>query len=113
MTFEDLWRVEEALWLGGPQDYAAVLHPACLMAFAGVGVLDKDAAIEAVQGPRWRSVSAQGGVLGHVRDDLVVAAYRAEAARDAGSPYRCVCTSTYLRVGDAWRLIQHQQSAET
>ncbi len=112
MTFDQFWPVEETLWLSGPEDYAAVLHPCCLMAFSRVGLLSADAVLEAVRGQRWRSVTASDAVLNRINEDVIVLGYRAEALRDGSPPYRCVCTSTYIREGAAWRLVQHQQSAE-
>lgn len=112
MTFQDLWPTEEKLWLGGVEEYAQLLHSACLMAFAGVGTLDRAAVMETIGGQRWRSVSTRDAVLSEVDEDLAVLSYRAEAQRDGSAAYRCVCTSTYLRTDGRWRLVQHQQSAE-
>jgi hypothetical protein len=113
MTFEELWVVEETLWLGGKRDYAAILHPDALMAFAKVGLLGAATVAESIEGQRWTSVSVSDGVLKQVDHDLIVLGYRAKAAKQAEAPYQCVCTSTYARANGQWRLIQHQQSAET
>ena len=112
MTFDQFWPAEEKLWLSGPEDYAAALHPSCLMAFSRVGLLSAEAVLEAVRGQRWRSVATSDDVLNRINDDMVVLGYRAEALRDGSPPYKCVCTSTYVRGGTTWRLVQHQQSAE-
>jgi hypothetical protein len=112
MTFDQFWPVEEALWLQGSETYGAVLHTFCLMAFSKVGLLSADAVLEAVRGQRWRLVAASDAVLNRINNEVIVLGYRAEALRDGSPPYRCVCTSTYVWAGEAWRLVQHQQSAE-
>lgn len=113
MTFDDVWPMEQSLWLGGPDEYEAMLHPNCLMAFAQVGVLDADAVKESVRGQRWGSVSPTGTMNSAVDGGLIVIGYRAEAQRDGSPLYRCVCTTTYARVGDGWQVLQHQQSVES
>lgn len=49
-------------------------------------------------------------VLGRSGDSVAVLAYRAEARRAEDGPYRAYCTSTYVRSGDGWKLVQHQQT---
>lgn len=112
MTFDEFWPTEEQLWLGGAETYASRLHPACLMAFAGLGVLDAEAIRRSIGGQRWRKVEPAAGTLSQIGETVVVLGYRAQAHREGSAPYRCVCTSTYVRAGAQWLLAQHQQSEE-
>nr|WP_313391567.1 nuclear transport factor 2 family protein [Brevundimonas diminuta] len=112
MEFDEIWALEKSLWLGGPDAYAGLLHPRCLMAFAEMGVLGVEAVIESLTGPRWQAVTPSDIVIAQAANDLIVFGYRASAERADAPPYRCVCTSTYLRSGDRWLVVQHQQSAE-
>ncbi|ASY63639.1 hypothetical protein SJ05684_c21980 [Sinorhizobium sojae CCBAU 05684] len=41
---------------------------------------------------------------------IIVLAYRAHSRRDAEAPYAAHCTSTYAKIGDDWRMVQHQQA---
>lgn len=113
ITFEDMWPLEQSLWLGGLEEYEALLHPQCMMAFAQIGVLDAEAIKATVQGQRWRSIQPTDASVSIVDRDLVVIGYRAEAERDGEARYRCVCTSTYTHTNGRWLLLQHQQSLET
>lgn len=47
--------------------------------------------------------------IGRARD-VVVLGYAAEARREGGEPYRCVCTSTWRADDGGWKLVQHQQT---
>jgi len=108
----DLWGLERSLWLGGPEVYERALDPACLAALPGVGLLTAAAAILASvrEAPRWDSVDMEERHLARPADDFAVLAYRARAQRADADPYDVWCTSTYRRVGAAWRLVQHQQT---
>jgi hypothetical protein len=49
-------------------------------------------------------------MLSRIGDQAVVLAYRAEARRGDGDPYRAFCSSTYAKTPDDWRLAQHQHT---
>ena len=51
---EDVWMLEERLWLEGLNVYQDVLDPACLMAFPGIGVLRAADIFDTLKSaPRW------------------------------------------------------------
>ena len=113
MTEEEAWRFEERLWLEGVAVYEKLLDPQCVMAFAApVGIMQGAAAIRrSLQGaPRWARIVMTHRSVGRPDAETTVLAYEAEAERDGGGEYRAFCTSTYRHRGQAWRLIQHQQT---
>ncbi len=113
MTDEDAWRMEERFWTGGEDHYREALDPACVMAFPPpAGIVQGPGIAESLVGaPRWASVAMAEKHACRPSDDLLVLAYEALGQRDGvAGPYHAYCTSTYRRVGDRWRLIQHQQT---
>lgn len=108
-----LWQLEEQFWLGSTEFYDARLAPDALMVLPPpAGVLDRAATIASIrEGGRWRDVS-----LGqrHVATSGAATAVLAYVARaDQGSPesaYAAQCSSTYVREGEQWRLLLHQQT---
>jgi hypothetical protein len=107
----DLWTIEHRLWLDGAEAYADLMAPRCVMAFAPMGILQDQAIVDSLRGaPRWTFVEMTGQVLARPMPDLAILAYRARARRDGADPYAALCTSTYLRLGERWRIAQHQQT---
>ena len=111
---DTIWSNERRLWLEGVDVHAELLHPDCIMTFAApVGILSGPAIAESLTcAPRWAEVEMEDAHLARPSDDLAVLAYRADARRSGGEPYRAWCTSTYRRVGGAWALVQHQQTPD-
>lgn len=109
---DEVWAAERAFWLEGPETAAKLLHDACLMAFAGVGVLRGAASIlQSLAGaPRWAELEISEEAQSRPADDLVVLAYRARARRQDAPPYEAWCTSVWRRETGAWRIVQHQQT---
>jgi len=111
MADDDIWTDEEMLWTGGPDAWRGRMAPGCLMAFAGVGIMQGETIIDAIsQAPRWQSVEMSARHSAET-DDLCIIAYRAVAHREGEDEYRALCTSTWRREGTGWRLHQHQQTA--
>jgi hypothetical protein len=107
----DPWELEERFWLDGPAFFGQKLHPACVMAFPGIGVIRAADILEGLKGaPRWVSVEMRDRLTSRAGERLVVLGYGAEARREGEAVYRCLCTSTYLADGVGWKLVQHQQS---
>ena len=75
-------------------------------------ILQGEAIFEAVdRAPgRWAAVEMtdRTSVEG---EDCIVLAYRARARREDGSTHEALCSSTWVRQGQGWRIIQHQQTA--
>ncbi|QNM83567.1 DUF4440 domain-containing protein [Sphingomonas sabuli] len=111
ITDENLWHGEERLWLEGSSAYGELVDDDCLMLFGETGILDRDRAmISLMSGPRWTAVDMQERHVTRPGREAVVLAYRAEAQRDGGDPYRAYCSSTYRGGDEGWKLIQHQQT---
>jgi len=112
MRDDDLWAVERRLWLDDLDAYAAILDPACVMAFPPpAGLMGGAEIAESLTGaPRWADVEMAERRLAQAANDIAVLAYRAAARRAGSGPYHAYCTSTYRRDGGTWRLIQHQQT---
>ena len=107
---ESVWDFEEQLWTGGPDVHDRLLAQECVMAFPGVGLMDRSAALEGLnQAPRWTEVDMQMRRSAAFHE-AVVLGYRADARREEGEPYRVWCTSTYRGAAARWHLIQHQQT---
>ena len=108
---DDIWTTERRLWLDGADAYAELMAPHCVMAFGPMGVLQDGAIIDSLRkAPRWSDVTMQDRVLAQPNESVAVLAYAAEGRRDGAEPYRALCTSTYIRMGDTWRIAQHQQT---
>jgi hypothetical protein len=112
MTDAEFWDAERELWTGGPEAFRRWMAAECLMVFpAPTGILTGAAAVEAVAAaPRWAEVAFADRHLRRPGGEAAVLAYRAEAARPGGEPWRALCTSTYVRLAGAWWLVQHQQT---
>ena len=109
---DEIWTFEERFWLAGVEHYETGMHPECIMAFpAPVGILTGASIVAALKdAPRWSSVEMEERQIIRPAPDAVVVAYRARAVRDGSPAYSAYCTSTYVRVRDGWRIVQHQQT---
>ncbi|MBZ8131714.1 hypothetical protein CLD20_00370 [Afifella sp. IM 167] len=106
------WELEERLWLEAPGVYDVTLGEGCIMAFRSpVGLLQGADIVKSVaEAPRWTCVAITERHLGRPDGDTVVLGYEAEGRRDGADPYRAICTSTYRRYKDGWKIVQHQQT---
>lgn len=103
------WQDEEALWTMGAAEFRRRLHPAALMVFGPTGILELTAATEMLaRAPRWSEARLSERHLSQ-SDDVVVLAYRVTARREA-QDYNALCSSVWVRMGDDWKLSQHQQT---
>ena len=112
MRLEDLlFGLEEKFWTEGAGYYADHLAPAAMMVFPDpAGVLVKDEIASSLQGPRWDEVSLEEHRLLELGEDSALVTYKATAIRDGGEPYVARASSAYVRDGDAWKLVFHQQT---
>ncbi|MBJ3784169.1 DUF4440 domain-containing protein [Devosia sediminis] len=108
----EVWNIERSLWLDGVDAYRARLADQCVMAFGPMGILDREQVLQTIeQAPRWASVEISETRLTTPGDTIaIVIAYKAEAMRDGGKPYRALCSSTYLVLDGELKLAQHQQT---
>lgn len=107
---DELWREEREFWLAGVAEAARRLDGACLIALSPMGILDRAGTVAALQsGPRWQEVTLSERASIET-DDVCVLAYRATARRAGAETYRALCTTTWIRRGGDWRILQHQQT---
>lgn len=108
---DDLWQIERSLWLDGVEAYRAHMAGQCLMAFGPVGTMANAAILSSLEhAPRWSSVAFASQIAIRPGDVLAVLSYEALAERAGAPPYRALCTSTYLRQPQGWKIVQHQQT---
>lgn len=107
---EERWADEEAWWTMGAAEAGLRAHPSCVAVLDGrllqgadmLGAIDAWGAWDSVQMTDRRM--AEG-------EDCVVLAYAAVARRDDGSDFAALCTSTWVRQGDDWQIVQHHRTA--
>ncbi|WP_073975727.1 DUF4440 domain-containing protein [Erythrobacter donghaensis] len=107
-----VWDFERSLWTGGPEHYAQLIDPECLMVLPEHPyVFTGEQAIAAVQHtPRWSEVTFSEDRVARPQEGLIILAYRAEARRP-DQAYDAVCTTTIRRLAhEEWRVVQHQQT---
>ncbi|MGR3802683.1 DUF4440 domain-containing protein [Marinibacterium profundimaris] len=111
MAFEHHWKTERSFWLDGPEVCESHLAEAACMVFpAPVGILTGTAINESLaEAPRWSEVEFDEESE-TVSQDTVVLAYRATGQSGDDDPYTAYCSTTYVREGDAWKLLSHQQT---
>jgi hypothetical protein len=106
----DLWKIERRLWLEGAEAYEEVMATLCIMVFGPSGIMQRDDILESLRNaPRWSDVELSERSESF-RDEVAILAYRAVGEREDDAPYKALCTSTYVREGNEWRLAQHQQT---
>ena len=112
MTTETLWQMEEDFWLRGADFFERAMAPDALMVFpAPVGVLNGGAVLESLRGvPRWSSCTFEDKAEAEAGDAAALV-YKVCAMREGAAPYHAICTSTYVRSGETWLLLAHQQMA--
>ncbi|WP_447775895.1 nuclear transport factor 2 family protein [Variovorax boronicumulans] len=85
-----------------------------LMVFpAPAGVLDRAATLDSIQsGSRWVHANFEKRELLRPTDRVALLVYSATASRHEGVAYRALCSSTYVKQGDAWLLALHHQTPQ-
>lgn len=107
----DIWEYELRLWLDSAQAYDELMAPQCVMAFGPMGIMLRNDIVASLrQAPRWVAVTMRDKVEICHGPGTVVLAYRACGERDSGVTYEALCTSTYIRENEVWRIAQHQQT---
>ena len=109
-SLEELWLIEQGLWLNGVSAHGEVMAEHCVMAFGPMGIMRNNEIIESLQAaPRWHEVFMTEKTT-IKNQDVAVLAYRATASQRGVDAYEALCTSTYIREEGAWRMLQHQQT---
>jgi hypothetical protein len=93
--------------------YGEHLAPNAVMAF-GFGVMEREEAIASMAAaPPWETFAISDARVVELTGASAVLVYRVVARRPGQPPYAAVVSSTFARVGGAWRLAFHQQSPAT
>ncbi|WP_116134486.1 hypothetical protein [Tropicimonas sp. IMCC34043] len=112
MTDEDtLWDLEERFWTGGADSARSMTAKNAVFVFPyPAGILQGDTLWrEKDVAQRWRSVEMSERFFS-CKDDIAVLAYSVSAERNGEPIYNALCTSTYLRDGETWLRLTHQQT---
>lgn len=113
MTDSEMLELERRFWMGDADVYRDLLTADCRMALPGMGLVDRQAAIDGIAtGPRWDEVEFTQVQLQRLGDDCIVVSYRASARR-AASPYEAVIVSVFALQDGQWKLAYHQQTANS
>lgn len=109
---QDLLRIEQRFWTGGPEAYLEHVDEECLVVFADMAqVMKRGDIAKTAEGGRWRDVDMKPKGQIEVAPDCVVIAYEIQAVRAKdGTPHCAYCSSLYVRRGGDWKLAFHQQT---
>lgn len=111
MTANDYWDMEQKFWLDGERHFREKMNGEAFMVFPSpVGILAGDEIVEAVKNaPRWDSVEFSQKNI-RQSPHTTTLAYRAMGKRDGDPDYHALCSSTYVKSGDEWKMVLHQQT---
>lgn len=112
MTDEaEIWGLEERFWTQGADSARHMSAKDAVFVYPyPVGILQGEALWrEAEVAQRWRSIVMSERHISR-RDNIVVLAYRASAERGDAPVFEALCTSTYLKDGETWLRLTHQQT---
>jgi Domain of unknown function (DUF4440) len=116
-TLSELLRIERTLWENNDQVYHETYVPDALLIFPGVGRIDRETAVTAIQkenaeGRAWAEVQFDDAVgRSLMRDTAVLISYCATARWNYETvATQTLCATVYVRQGEAWRVAFHQQT---
>lgn len=116
-ALKDLISIERTLWENNAQFYYDRYLPEAVLIFPGVGRIDRDTAVEAIQ-----KENAEGRAWAEVRfddvdgrwittDTAALITYKATARWNYESTAsQMLCATVYVRIGGSWRVALHQQT---
>lgn len=106
-----LWDLEERFWTEGADSARAMTAKNAVFVFPyPAGILQGDALWrEKDVAQRWRSVEMSDRFVSR-QGDIAVLAYRISAERSDDPIFEALCTSTYLKDGEKWLRLSHQQT---
>lgn len=112
MDDTELLDLERAFWTSDARFYEEHLTPDCVMVFPEMGLLERSAVLEGLEGgSRWRSVSMSDSVVKRPSPGLAILSYEAQAMRDGhDAPHRAFVSSVYVETAGGWKLAFHQHT---
>ena len=94
----------------GAEFFDAFMADEAMMALP-VGVLDRDACVEAIAAaPPWSRFELSDMQVVVLSDDSATVLYTATAQREGQPEYRAVMSTTYVRRDGEWLIAFHQQT---
>jgi hypothetical protein len=109
-----LLELERRFWhaRGNRAAYARELAPDALHVLPSLGIVERDAALDGVEGARpWARFTIDDVRCVQLGDWAAALVYTATAHRDAGAPYTAAITSVHRRDGGRRELVLHQQTS--
>ena len=107
---DEVWTMEERLWTGGRAAYEGAVSAEAVFAFPS-GLMAGNGFVAGLpEAAGWASVEMGERREGAPSPDLRVIAYSAIGTKPDGAIYRTLCSSTYVRSGEGWQLVQHSQT---
>jgi len=113
----DLITIERTLWENNPEIYHDRYSPEALLVLPGIGRIDRDTAVAAIQkenveGRAWAEVRFDDVDGRWIKSDsAALITYMATARWNYESTAsETFCASVYVRVGESWRVAFHQQT---
>lgn len=113
---EELLELERDGWQAisehrGAEFYSLRLAADALMVLPGDMVLDRQAALDSIDGPvTWDWFRIENDRIVSLGPDAVALSYRVTAQRPGDAAYLALITSTYVRQGGSWLMALHQQT---
>jgi hypothetical protein len=110
---DELLKLETGFWSSaGDGDFYRehmAAHGLCVLP---VGMMDKDETVAAIeQSEPWAEFELSDVKTLDLGDDEAALCYRADAARNSGSPaYKALISSVYTKLSGRWKLTLHQQT---
>lgn len=107
-----IWELEEQFWTGHRPFHERTVSPGTIMCFGKpVGVVKGETAQKALDdAPDWVGVEMSERAYSRPSEDVAVTGYLASGDGGNGVLHRAYCSSTWLRRGEDWTIIQHQQT---
>lgn len=90
--------------------YSSLLTDDALMVLPGAGLLQHEAALDAMDMPPWSWFKLRNPVVMTLGAEAAVLTYRVQARRDFASEYQAIVASTYVFNDEQWRLAMHQET---
>jgi len=111
MSADPLWLLEETLWTSGRDAARALAVPGTMSILPyPAGILQGSAALTHPQTDTgWRSIEMADRTVRH-RGKVAQLAYSVTAEKPGVAIYRALCASTWVKDGDTWQRLSHQQT---
>jgi hypothetical protein len=113
MTLEQqLFAIERGFWEKGEPHFRAYMDEECLISFADMAGVKKNADIAAMahDAPTWSEIDIAPCGFVHPTPEFALINYEIGATRKGGDRHRAIVTSGYVHRGDAWKVAFHGQA---